>query len=264
MITLDSSGTVLADRAREAERRATGTPADAVLWEELEARTSTGAELSFTYLGLMILATLIAAVGILTDSLVLIIGAMVVGPEFGPLAGLAVASVQRRGDLARRSLVALGVGFPAAILLATLGALMLRWTGLGPDRLLPVNHPTTLFISDPNRWSIIVAVLAGVAGMLSLTTLHTGALIGVLISVTTIPAAGNIGVAGAYGDWTEWRGALAQLVLNLVTLLLACLATLRLQRAVFAARQTRARARARHSRRGLRGAPAARRRPPRR
>ena len=239
-ITLDTNGTVLADRARDAERFAAGAPADAVLWEELESRTSTGAQLSFTYLGLMALATMIASVGILTDSLVLIIGAMVVGPEFGPLAGLAVACVQRRLDLARRSLLALAVGFPVAILLAGLGALALRVSGVGPAQLAPISHPETIFISDPNRYSAIVAVLAGIAGMLALTTTHTGALIGVLISVTTIPAAGNIGVAAAYGEWTEFRGALAQLAINLVTILVACLATLRVQRSVYARRQARA------------------------
>ena len=47
--------------------------------------------------------------------------------------------------------------------------------------------------------------------MLSLTSAKSGALIGVLISVTTIPAAANIGVAAALGDWSDWRGAMAQL-----------------------------------------------------
>ena len=60
--------------------------------------------------------------------------------------------------------------------------------------------------------------LARVAGLLSLTTAKSGALIGVLISVTTIPAAANVGVAAAYGDWSEFRGALAQLALNLTCL----------------------------------------------
>ena len=49
------------------------------------------------------------------------------------------------------------------------------------------------------------------AGVLSLTSAKSGALIGVLISVTTIPAAANIGVAAAYGDGEEWRGAMVQL-----------------------------------------------------
>ena len=84
------------------------------MWEEVEARTSESATLSISFVVFMVLATLIAAVGILTDSLILIIGAMVVGPEFGPLAGVSVAIVERRLSLARRSLVALAVGFPVA------------------------------------------------------------------------------------------------------------------------------------------------------
>ena len=69
--------------------------------------------------------------------------------------------------------------------------------------------------------------------MLSLTTAKSGALIGVLISVTTIPAAANVGVAAAYGDWGECRGALAQLGINLLCLTAAGVATLSVQRAEF-------------------------------
>ena len=146
-----------------------------------------------SFLVFMILATMIAAVGIVTDSIILIIGAMVVGPEFGPLAGLCVALVQRRPELARRSFAALAVGFPVAIASPTAVVLAGRAACL-PGRRGP--HRETLFISHPNRYSVIVALLAGVAGMISLTTAKAGALIGVLISVTTIPAAGNIGGRG--------------------------------------------------------------------
>ena len=76
-------------------------------------------------------------------------------------------------------------------------------------------HPLTQFISKPDDFSFIVACFAGAAGMLSLTSAKSGALVGVLISVTTIPAAANIGVAAALGDWSEWRGAMAQLAVNL-------------------------------------------------
>ncbi len=51
--------------------------------------------------------------------------------------------------------------------------------------------------------------------MLSLTNAKSGALIGVLVSVTTIPAASNIGVAAAYGEWDAAVGALQQLLINL-------------------------------------------------
>ncbi len=68
----------------------------------------------------------------------------------------------------------------------------------------------------PDEFTAIVAVLAGIAGILSLTSAKSGALVGVLISVTTIPAAANIGVAAALGDSEEWLGAMVQLSLNLV------------------------------------------------
>jgi uncharacterized hydrophobic protein (TIGR00271 family) len=238
-ITVDEIDTAVSDVAREAERLARGHAADAVIWEEVETRTSESAELSGAFLAFMVLATAIAAVGILTDSVVLIIGAMVVGPEFGPLAGICVAVVQRRLALARRSLKALIVGFPVAIATTCLGTLVLRATSLAPEELEPGNHPTTLFISEPNRYSVIVALLAGTAGMLSLSTAKSGALVGVLISVTTIPAAANVGVAAAYGEWGEFGGALAQLLINVGCIVAAGVATLAAQRALFARRSAR-------------------------
>jgi len=75
--------------------------------------------------------------------------------------------------------------------------------------------------------------------MLSLTSAKSGALIGVLISVTTIPAAANIGVAVAFADWSEWRGAMAQLVVNLCAIVLAGVVTLSIQRRLYERRRSR-------------------------
>jgi uncharacterized hydrophobic protein (TIGR00271 family) len=234
-ITTIEIDAAISRRAEAAEAAAAGAPADAVVWEQVEARTSETAVLSGTFLAFMILATLIGSVGIVTDSIILIIGAMIVGPEFGPLAGFCVALVQRRPELARRSLTALLVGFPVAIAVTYLAALALRAVGLFPDEI--GTHSETLFVSDPNRFSVLVAMLAGVAGMVSLTTAKAGALIGVLVSVTTIPAAANVAVAAAYGDWAECRGALLQLVINLVAIVAAALATLAVQRRLAARRR---------------------------
>jgi len=188
----------------------------------------------------MILATLIAAIGIVTDSIVLIIGAMVVGPEFGPLAGFCVAVVTGRVALARRSLLALTAAFPAAMLASYLLTLALRAADETPAQ---IRHPETVFIADPSIYSALVAALAGIAGLLSLTTAKSGALMGVLISVTTIPAAANVGVAAAYRNWDEGSGALLQLGINLGTVMTAGIATLALQRLVYAQRRDRFHAR---------------------
>jgi|SRR5215213_9602710 len=95
-----------------------GEPSDAVIWEQVEFRTSEESKLSASYLTFIVLATLIAVVGLLLDSPILIVGAMVVGPEFGPIAGVCVALVERQRKLAARSFLALAVGFAAAIALS--------------------------------------------------------------------------------------------------------------------------------------------------
>ncbi|HYO93315.1 MAG TPA: DUF389 domain-containing protein [Polyangiaceae bacterium] len=233
--TLDASISVAAERAEE---HADGSPADAVVWESVAARASESAELSLSFLIFMVLATMIAAVGVLTDSVVLIIGAMVVGPEFGPLAGVCVGLVQRRFHLAGRSLLALLVGLPVGIMCAYALTLLLVQLGIAPVSFTSP-HPQTLFISRPDAYSAIIALMAGVAGMISLTTAKSGALIGVLISVTTVPAAGNVGVAAAYQNFSELRGAAAQLGINLLMLLVAGTLTVQLQHFAFRRRVAR-------------------------
>lgn len=237
-IAIEHVESFLSKAAEEAERAARGLPSDAVVWEEVEQRTNESTELSISFVAFMLLATSIAAIGILIDSQILIIGAMVVGPEFGPLAGLCVALVALRGQLARRSALALAVGFPVAIAGALLLTLALKWTGIAPDQ-LSKNRNFTEFISHPDEYSFIVAYLAGTAGVLSLSTAKSGALIGVLISVTTIPAAGNVAVATAYSDGNEAFGALQQLGLNLSAIILAGIGTLYLQRRWYISRRKR-------------------------
>jgi uncharacterized hydrophobic protein (TIGR00271 family) len=228
--TLDDRDTSLSRYADEAERVAPGLGIDAVVWEEVEARTSEEAALSGSFVALMVAATLIAAIGLLVDSPVLIVGAMVVGPEFGPLAGLTVAAVQRRWYLARRSLLALAVAFPLASLAAFVLTEAVRALDRVPAAYAGGTRPLTQFVSQPDGWALLVALLAGVAGVVSLTSAKSAALVGVAVSVTTVPAAANVGVAAAAGRWSECAGAGLQLALNLGAIVLAGIVTLSVRR----------------------------------
>ena len=236
-IAIEEIDSEISEAADRAEKAAYGAPGDAVVWEEVEARTSENTELNANFLAFMVLACLIASVGVILDSPILIIGAMVVGPEFGPIAGLCVAVVQRRRDVFWRSLRALAIGFPIGITAAFLFTLVCKEIGLIDANFSASEHPNTDFISHPDAFSFIVAWFAGTAGVLSLTSSKSGALIGVLISVTTIPAAANIGVAAAYADWSEWVGAQAQLAANLGMIFLAGIGTLYIQRRLYLRRR---------------------------
>jgi len=238
-ITLESIDTALSSRAARAERHAKGAPADAVIWEDVEARTEEQVELSGVFLVFMVLAALIAAVGIYQDSPILIVGAMVVGPEFGPIAGFCVALVQRRRKLALRSAVALTCGFPLAIASTFIATLIFKATGLTPGDFDQSAHSIANVIANPDFFTFFVAACAGAAGMLSLSTAKSGALIGVLISVTTIPAAANIGVTAAYGDWDNFAGSAAQLGINMAAILLAGTTVLAIQKMLFERRRRR-------------------------
>jgi uncharacterized membrane protein len=85
-------------------------------------------------------------------------------------------------------------------------------------------------IDSPNLFSVIVAVLAAIVGVVSLTLSRASSLIGVFISVTTIPAAAALGLALAYQTWERAGGAALQLLLNVGLLILVGAATLRVQR----------------------------------
>jgi uncharacterized hydrophobic protein (TIGR00271 family) len=102
-----------------------------------------------------------------------------------------------------------------------------------------VEHEFTRFISNPDFLSFFVAFVAGSAGVLSLTAAKSGALVGVLISVTTIPAASNVGVAAAYGQWGDAKGAAIQLAINLSGIVASGLLTLFVQRRYYVMRRRR-------------------------
>jgi uncharacterized hydrophobic protein (TIGR00271 family) len=229
----------ISDFADAATEHAPGAPADAVIWEELDQRTNESVELSGVFLLYMVLAAIIAAIGIILDSQILVVGAMVVGPEFGPVAGLCVALVQLRKDLAIRSALALALGFPLAIAATTLATMAFDGADLIPGGFAVQDHRLASIISQPDAFAFIVALAAGAAGMLSLSTAKSGALIGVLISVTTIPAAANIGIAIAFADWETAAGSAGQLVVNLLGILFAGTVTLYVQRLLYLRRKQR-------------------------
>ncbi|MCC9158869.1 DUF389 domain-containing protein [Streptomyces parvulus] len=238
-ITAENIDLSLSERADKAEKDAPGEPADAVLWEQLEEATHEESTLSITYVAFITLATMIAACGVVLDNAILIVGAMAVGPEFGPLAGICTAIVQRAPRLALRSALALVVGFAVAMAVTVGFSWIMSGFNLFSEAKLEGDRPNTGFVYAPDAFSFVVAILAGVAGTLSLTSAKSGALVGVAISVTTVPAAANAAVALSFGDTDQTVGSSEQLLLNLFGIVVAGTLTLLAQKALWATQRRR-------------------------
>ena len=222
------------DAARRLERVAPGDPDDAVIWDSVVEQSWAASRPTVSYYLFFVLATLLASIAVITDSSVLVVGAMVVGPEFGTVAAVAAGLVLRHGRLGARAISLLGTGVLVSIAVVALLALVGAATGLVTADMVTRPRPQTGFIWHPDRWSFIVALIAGAAGVLALTTARANAMVGVFISVTTIPAVGNLALA--LGVWapSEIRGSAAQLGVNLSGMLVAGVGVLVLQRLLWA------------------------------
>jgi uncharacterized hydrophobic protein (TIGR00271 family) len=217
----------------DAERRTPGSSADAVVWVDVAHRAYDDSELNWTYLSFMTMATVIASIAIVLDSQILVIGAMVLGPEFVAVAALGLGLVRRRYALCLIAARTLVVGFLVGIILTALAAVVARALGWIVVEDLTGPRPGTGFIYTPDKWSFIVAIIAGAAGVLSLTSAKLGGLSGVFISVTTVPAAGNVALGIAFGVGHEIWGSALQLVVNLAGMAAAGWLALLLQQTVW-------------------------------
>ncbi len=231
-ITIVHLDAALSSSASRRDRRAL-RPEGAPVWDLVAARIESGADYAPSFYVLLMLAGLIGAVGILTNSSILVVGAMVVGPEYAAIIATAYGITRRDRHAITAGLAALIAGLGMAIATTFLFGLVIRASGVTPEPFLGGVRPVATFINSPDVFSVIVAVLAGVVGVVSLTEAKASTLIGVFISVTTIPAAASIGISVAYSLWHDAAGSVLQLLLNVVVLVAVGYAGLTLQRKIW-------------------------------
>ena len=212
----------------------------APVWEIVDAKIRAGGAYPPSFFILLVIAGLIGACGILTNSQILIVAAMVVGPEYGAIMATALGFTKKDRRAVTGGLSALLAGFAMAVVATFLFGLIIKGLGHTPRAFEQGVRPVSDLINTPNLFSVVVAVLAGIVGVVSLTESRANALIGVFISVTTIPAASDMGLSAAYGSWPEARGSTFQLLLNVVLLIVVGASGLRLQRLIWRKAQARA------------------------
>ncbi len=228
-IAFEEQDTLLSEAAYAAEKAAPGRPSDGVIWEAIEAKAHEDARLSWSFVVFLLLAVLLAGAGRYLDQPILIVGAMVVGPEFAPISAICFGLARRKFSLVPPAFGTLVSGFViATVVAAAVWSLPYLLGGLSREQ--AATGTQTQFIVNPDIWSFIVALLAGIAGVLSLTASKSSTLVGVFISVTTVPAAGAIALTTAVGVWSEAGRSLLQLLINLLGIILAGTVTLVIQR----------------------------------
>jgi uncharacterized hydrophobic protein (TIGR00271 family) len=198
-----------------------------LVWADVLSRAQVQARAPARYLVLMAVAGVIAGLAVINESAVLIVGAMAISPDLLPVTAACTGLVLRRRRLVRRGLGTLIVGLAVACLLAASVTLFLRVFDLLPTGFTLGEIPAAQ--THVSATTILVAVAAGVAGMLAVET-RASAAVGVGISVTTIPASAFLGVAAGTGELGMSWSALGVLGANVAMMLLGGSIALAVQR----------------------------------
>jgi uncharacterized hydrophobic protein (TIGR00271 family) len=201
---------------------------DGFAWVEVMGQARANSRPLARYLALINVAAVIAALGVITNSSILIVGAMAVSPDLLPICATAVGLVGGRYRLARRAFTTLVVGLLLVIVTAMVLSAVLKWTGFLPDG-FEVEQSSLSTLAHTDYSTVLIALAAGVAAMLSFETRASTA-VGVAISVTTIPASAYLGVALGGGGIDHALGAAVVLAINVSLLIVSASLTLAVQR----------------------------------
>jgi uncharacterized hydrophobic protein (TIGR00341 family) len=192
------------DEARRREVRQTR--------EELYSQIAKGARLDGNFLLLVVLSTIVAAIGLAEDNVAVIIGAMVIAPLLGPNIAFAFATALGDKALTAEALVTDLAGLAVALALSLIIGLI--WP-------IDLNGPEIMARTDVTLASVALALASGAAAVLSLTTGLSSALVGVMVAVALLPPTAVLGMMLGHGRWELAGGAALLLAVNVVCVLLA-------------------------------------------
>jgi len=201
---------------------------DGFAWVEVLGAARANSRPLARYLALINVAAVIAACGVISSSSILIVGAMAVSPDLLPICATSVGLVRGDRQIARRAFATLWLGLGLVIVTATVLSALLSLFGFLPDG-FEVEQSSLSTLAKTDYSTVLVALAAGVAGMLAFET-KASAAVGVAISVTTIPASAYLGVALGAGGIEHAFGALVVLIINVTLLIVGGTMTLLVQR----------------------------------
>ena len=169
-----------------------------------------------TFLAMTVISAVVATAGMLLDSPAVVVGSMVIAPLIGPAMGASVGTVLGDRNLFREGVKYQFVGSFAAISAAAVFAVVVRYGLLIPPGTDVLSISQVSGRLTPDFLSLAVALGAGAAGVLSLASGVSVAIVGVMIAAALVPPAAAVGIAIA---WQQPLAAVSSLVLVLVNIL---------------------------------------------
>jgi uncharacterized hydrophobic protein (TIGR00271 family) len=203
---------------------------DGLAWVEVMGQARANSWPLARYIVLINVAAVIAALGVIVSSSILIVGAMAVSPDLLPICATCVGLVAGRRSLALRAFATLTLGMVLVVATAAILSALLNLSGVLPDG-FQVEQSSLHTLAHLDYSTVLVAAAAGIAAMLSFES-GAAAAVGVAISVTTIPASAYLGVAIGGGGIDKALGALAVLAVNIALLITTGSLTLLVQRSL--------------------------------
>ena len=221
------ANTVISRRFEELqERYAEEEDEDRIAREELTARASDLAPALSTYVIMTVVSALIATAGLLLDSPAVVVGSMVIAPLIGPAMATSVGTVVDDSEMFRRGVKLQVLGLVLAVVSAGLFAYLVRSVHLIPPLADVTSVPEIRERIAPDFLSLVVALGAGVAGVVSLSSGVSTALVGVMIAVALMPPAATVGIGLAWGQPLVSLGSTILLLVNVLSINLAALVVL--------------------------------------
>ncbi|WP_436346083.1 TIGR00341 family protein [Natronorubrum sp. FCH18a] len=199
---------------------------DRISRQELQAEADSLTPTFAVYAIMTIISAVVATAGLFLDSPAVVVGSMVIAPLIGPALGLSVGSVIDDEELFRNSLRYQLVGIVLAIGAAAVFAWTVRVTNIVPPGLDIGSVDEISERLAPDLLSLAIALGAGVAGIISIATGTSVALVGVMIAAALIPPAAAAGIAIAWGQPSAAIGSTALVLVNVLSVNLAGLLTL--------------------------------------
>ena len=194
--------------------------------EELTTKAEELARSTPTYVIMTVVSAVIATAGLLLDSPATVVGSMVIAPLIGPAMSASVGTVVDDQELFRQGVRMQALGIGLSIGASALFASFLRAANLVPPGLDLLELSEVAERVAPNVLALAVALGAGVAGILSLTTGVSSALVGVMIAVALIPPAATAGLGIAYMDPSLAFGSTVLVFVNVLSINFAALLVL--------------------------------------